>query len=53
MVNLQLEQEALARELVVLDVADTFTTFQTGLMYVDNTLRHAHKKAFINTLLAS
>ncbi|MGR7526984.1 LysR family transcriptional regulator [Klebsiella aerogenes] len=50
---LQLEQEALARDLVALDVADTFMTFQSGLMYTDDALRHPHIKAFIDTLLSS
>lgn len=50
---LQLEQAALARDLVALDVADTLMTFQSGLMYTDDALRYPHIKAFIDTLLSS
>ncbi|WP_202306767.1 LysR family transcriptional regulator [Dryocola clanedunensis] len=50
---LQLEAEAKSRGLKVLDVAETLTTFVSGIMYIDDALKYAHKKAFIDTLIAS
>lgn len=50
---LQLEQKALSRGLVALDIAEAFTTFQTGIMYIDDVLKYPHKKAFIDTLISS
>ncbi|AIJ09100.1 MULTISPECIES: LysR family transcriptional regulator [Edwardsiella] len=50
---LQLEQEATNRGLVPLDMAKAFSTFQTGIMYIDDVLKHGHKRAFIDTIIES
>lgn len=50
---LQLKQEAQGRGLVALDITEAFTTFQTGIMYIDDVLKYPHKKAFIDMLISS
>ncbi|HFZ8995363.1 TPA: LysR family transcriptional regulator [Citrobacter freundii] len=47
----QLESEAVARGLIALNSSIAFTEFQTGVMYIDDVLKHAHKKAFIDAII--
>lgn len=48
----QLEKDALSRGLVRLNTASQFPSFGSGLMFIDDILKHEHKKAFIDTIVA-
>ena len=47
----QLEKEATGRGLIQLDTDIAFTEFQTGVMYIDDVLKHEHKNAFIDAII--
>ncbi|HAV1831823.1 TPA: LysR family transcriptional regulator [Enterobacter hormaechei subsp. steigerwaltii] len=50
---LPLEQEARNRGLVPLALSAAYPSFQSGIMYIDDVMKHEHKKAFIDTLISS
>ncbi|MDM3445652.1 LysR family transcriptional regulator [Citrobacter sp. Cb009] len=47
----QLKNEAIGRGLISLNSSIASTEFQTGLMYTDDVVKHAHKKAFIDAVI--